>query len=302
MSVVLRMIVVLVLVSCSGTGRKEPAPDPGIRWPLIVDSHVHVSYWPVADELARTGIGAVVDLAAPEASLGRRSPLTVIAAGPMLTRPDGYPLESWGREGYGIPCADVTCIETTIDRLAGKGARVIKLALGDDGLDPALVVPAVERAHARGLKVAVHALDDASAKLAGDAGVDVLAHTPAERLSDATVAAWRGKAVISTLAAFNAPAAPDNLARLRTAGCAILYGTDLGNLRDAKPSLQEIALLRQAGLDDAAITAAMTTTPIAFWGIPANNASFLLLDRDPRVDASALLHPKAIWVEGKRVR
>jgi hypothetical protein len=297
----LRLVALLVVVACSGTARKDPA-DPDIKWPLIIDSHVHVSYWPVADSLARAGIGAVVDLAAPEASLGTRSPLAVIAAGPMLTRPDGYPLDSWGHDGYGIPCADVACVAATIDRLADRGARVIKLALGDHGLDPALVGPAVARAHIRKLKVAVHALDDASAKLAGDAGVDVLAHTPVERLSDATIAAWRGKAVISTLAAFDAPAAPDNLRRLRAAGCTILYGTDLGNLRDAGPSLQEISLLRQAGLDDAAITAAMTTTPAAFWSLPAKDASFLLLDRDPRVDASALLHPRSIWVDGKRVR
>lgn len=299
----LRLVALLMIASCGGTRAQDPAPDPqGIRWPLIVDSHVHLSYWPVADALAQSGIGTVVDLAAPEAALSAKSPLAVIAAGPMLTRPDGYPLDSWGSEGYGIPCADVACVETTIDRLASKGARVIKLALGDNGLDPALVVPAVARAHARGLKVAVHALDDASAKLAGDAGVDVLAHTPAEPLSDATVAAWKGRAVISTLAAFGAPAAPENLKRLRAAGCIVLYGTDLGNLRDAGPSLQEIALLRQAGLDDAAITAAMTTTPMEFWGLPRGEASFLLLDRDPRVDASALVNPKSIWLDGRRVR
>lgn len=300
----LRLVTLLVMVlSCGGPGRTDPTPvQEGLAWPLIIDSHVHVSYWPVADQLARSGIGAVVDLAAPEASLGTMFPLTVIAAGPMLTRPDGYPLASWGRDGYGIACADVPCVEAAIDRLAGKGARVVKLALGDDGLDPSLVVPAVERAHRRGLKVAVHALDDASAKLAGEAGADVLAHTPTERLSDATIAAWEGKAVISTLAAFGAPVAPANLKRLRAAGCLVLYGTDLGNLRDAGPSLQEIALLRQAGLDDAAITAAMTTTPAAFWGLHAKGASFLLLDRDPRVDASVLVHPTSVWLDGKRVR
>lgn len=298
-------VVALILMSCSGT---RPAPEPqaaaqDIKWPLIIDSHVHVSYWPVADQLAATGIGAVVDLASPEAALSTTaSRLTVIAAGPMLTRPNGYPLDSWGSDGYGIGCADVPCVERTIDRLASKGARVIKLALGDDGLDPALVEPAVKRAHTRGLKVAVHALDDASARLAGDAGVDVLAHTPAEPLSDATIAVWKTKAVISTLAAFGAPAAVDNLRKLRAAGATILYGTDLGNLRDAGPSSQEIALLRQAGLDDAAITAAMTTTPAAFWKLPANDSSFLLLERDPRRDASVLLAPKGVWLAGHRVR
>jgi hypothetical protein len=52
-------------------------------WPPIIDSHVHLSYWPVANELANRGVAAVVDLAAPESSLtaGLEAPLTVISAG-----------------------------------------------------------------------------------------------------------------------------------------------------------------------------------------------------------------------------
>ena len=100
----------------------------GYLWPPIIDSHVHVTFWPVADKLALTGISTVVDLAAPERSLEDRSPLHVIAAGPMLTRPAGYPLESWGSDGYGIGCADEACVRTTIDRLASEGVGLIKLA------------------------------------------------------------------------------------------------------------------------------------------------------------------------------
>ena len=113
--------------------------------------------------------------------------------------------------------------------------------------------------------------------------------------------------MISTLAAFGAPAAIDNLRKLRAAGCIILYGTDLGNLRDAGPSAAEIHLLEEAGLDNAAITAAMTTVPAKFWGVPTkiaatNEASFLLLDRDPRLDAHTLLTPRDVWLRGRRVR
>ncbi|HEX4419688.1 MAG TPA: hypothetical protein VH165_17360 [Kofleriaceae bacterium] len=299
-------------------------------WPPIIDSHVHLTYWPVADELARSGIAAVVDLAAPEATLdaapdahgtpapdahGDAAPgahgtpaLHVLAAGPMLTHPGGYPLSSWGRDGYGLPCRDPAEVTAAIDRLARRGARVIKLALDDDGLDPALIPVAVAAAHARHLKVAVHALGDASAAAAGRAGVDLLAHTPVEPLADATVALWRGRAVISTLAAFGGrPAAIDNLRRLRAAGATILYGTDLGNTRIAGPNPDEIALLRRAGLDDAAITDAMTTAPAAYWSLPFTvsataEASFLVLDADPRRDATTLLAPRAIWLRGHRLR
>jgi imidazolonepropionase-like amidohydrolase len=153
----------------------------------------------------------------------------------------------------------------------------------------------------------VHALSNASALAAAQAGVDVLAHTPVEPLDDATVAAWRGRAVISTLAAFGGSAdAVHNLARLRAAGVTVLYGTDLGNTRDPGPSADEVKLLRAAGLDDAAITEAMTTAPLAFWGLsvgPAagREATFVVLDGDPRRDASVLLHPRAVYVRGKRL-
>ena len=278
-------------------------------WPPVVDSHVHLSYWPVADRLAAAGVEAVVDLGAPEATLSAASaPIDVLRAGPLLTRPGGYPLDAWGADGFGIGCADAACVAKTIDRLAAHGARVIKLALDDDGLDPALIPVACAAAHRHHLRVAVHALTDASARAAAAGGADILAHTPVEPLSDATVAAWRGRAVISTLAAFGgSPPAIDNLRRLRAAGVTVLYGTDLGNTRDAGPSADEIALLRKAGLDDAAITAAMTTTPIAYWRLDLGvargaEATLLVLDGDPRHDARVLLHPRAVWSRGRRLR
>jgi hypothetical protein len=293
-----RVLSVIVVAACSA---HPAAPVADQHWPPIVDSHVHLAYWPVADKLAHHGVLAAVDLAAPETTLGAASPITVLAAGPMLTHRGGYPLDAWGSAGYGDGCEDERCVTQTIDRLAAHGARVIKLALDEDGLPPALVPVAVAAAHGHGLKVCVHALSDASAAMAAAAGADVLAHTPVEHLSDATVAAWRGHAVISTLAAFGgSDTAVDNLARLRAAGATVLYGTDLGNLRDDGPSADELALLRRAGLDDAAITAAMTTTPIAFWGLDVTG-SYLVLDGDPRRDATVLLHPREVWQRGRHL-
>ena len=60
------------------------------------------------------------------------------------------------------------------------------------------------RARAHGLRIATHALDDAAAAEAAEAGADILAHTPVAPLAPATVRAWSGRAVITTLAAFGA--------------------------------------------------------------------------------------------------
>ena len=279
--------------------------------PGVIDAHVHLAFWPVADDVARHGLAGAVDLAAPLRTLDelRAHPLHVIVAGPMLTRPGGYPLDAWGSDGYGLGCADAAAVRAAIDDLATRGARVIKLAVADDGLDPALVPVAVAAAHDHKLLVAAHALGDRDARIAADAGVDILAHTPTDRLSDATVAAWRGRAVISTLAAFGAgDDAIDNLRRLRAAGATVLYGTDLGNERDAGPSEPEIELLEKAGLDGHAILDAMTATPARTFGFAGlgtlargAEASFLVVDQDPVAHPTVIAHPREVWLRGRRV-
>jgi imidazolonepropionase-like amidohydrolase len=286
------------------------AAETGWLMPAIIDSHVHLAYLPAATDLADHGVAAAVDLAAPIEFLGTiaKLPLGVLAAGPMLTQPHGYPLDAWGPDGFGIGCADETCVRKTITELVARGAAVIKVALGDDGLDPALLPAAVELAHQLERHVACHALSDAEAATAADGGCDVLAHTPIDPLSDATVARWKGRRVISTLAAFGGSApAIENLRRLRAAGAIILYGTDLGNLQADGPSAQEIALLEKAGLDAPAILAAMTSAPAEFWGLsasgdiqPGHESSFVLVDTDPRVDPTAILHRRAVWIRGVR--
>jgi hypothetical protein len=44
-------------------------------WPPMIDSHVHLALYPVAEQLAATGVEGAVDLAAPEHTLGVKSPI-----------------------------------------------------------------------------------------------------------------------------------------------------------------------------------------------------------------------------------
>jgi imidazolonepropionase-like amidohydrolase len=60
-------------------------------------------------------------------------------------------------------------------------------------------------------------------------------------------------------------------------------------------------------LDNAAIADAMTTVPAGYWGLPFGiapgfEASFVVLDGDPRGDITTLLAPRAAWLRGQRVR
>jgi Amidohydrolase family len=308
-----RAALLLLLAACRTAGPGEaaaPATVDGVVAASVIDSHVHLAYWPVAEQLADAGIAAVVDLGAPLASLGGPAPLTVVSAGPMLTRPGGYPIDAWDPGGFGRGCADAACVDAAITEAADRGAKVIKLVTGAGGLAPPLAARAVAVAHARGLRVAAHALDDEAAAAAAAAGCDLLAHTPVAPLADATVQAWAQGAVISTLAAFGgSPSTVDNLRRLRAAGTTVLYGTDLGNTRTAGVDGDELGLLAAAGLDGRAIVLAMTTAPARYWRLPELGqatvgpaASYVILDRDPTVDPTAYLAPRAVFVQGQRRR
>lgn len=264
--------------------------------PGFIDSHVHLLFLPEADAMADGGIAAAVDLAAPlaffETDFGD---LHVVGSGPMVTAIGGYPTRSWGSQGYGLECRDADEAVAAVQALSDAGAIVIKLPIaGEPGLPEDALRAAATRAHELGLRVATHALGSDDALLAAAIGADVLAHTPTQTLSDEAVAAWSGKAVISTLRAFGgSSAAVENLRRLREAGAIVLYGTDFGNTRTTGIDRVELELLAQAGLDLPAIVAAGTTSPAAWWGLDGfgglevgDGANLIILE-SPSVEALA---------------
>jgi len=287
-----------------------PGVDAGGRFivPGFIDSHVHLAYWPVGEELLDRGVTAVVDLAAPLAWLdapGVPKELRAISSGPMITARRGYPTRGWGADGYGREVGGPREAEAAVDELHAHGAKLIKLPITDGPqLAEDALRAAVVRAHERGLKVVSHALADSEVRMAAAVGVDVLAHTPVEALTDPE--AWRGRAVISTLVAFGGGRETiENLRRLRAAGAVVVYGTDLGNTRDAGISRDEIDLLLAAGLDGQAIVDAGTRTPAALWGLSAEleiggSADLLILEADPRISPATLATPVAVYVAGTR--
>jgi imidazolonepropionase-like amidohydrolase len=275
-----------------------------------IDSHVHLAYYPVADSLASAGIAAAIDLAAPLENLSTRYPIEVIQSGPMITAVDGYPTQSWGSNGYGLEVSSASAAKAAVADLAKAGARVIKVPLTTGPtLDDAMLEAVVKEAHARGLKVAAHALEGSAYERAAKAGVDALAHTPVEALTDDQAKLWGKRAVISTLSAFSSAAAIENLRRLRAQGAVVLYGTDLGNTRTAGVQGDEIERLKSAGLDATDIIESMTEAPARYWELEilgslevGKAASFMLLDRDPKQHPSALTNPVEVYLNGVRLR
>lgn len=305
---------VIVAVGADLDAAGATSVDVSGRWlvPAFIDSHVHLAYLPAEEELADNGVAGVVDLAAPMSFLAADHPsLRVLASGPMVTASGGYPTQGWGAGGYGLEVANAAEAEAAVDMLKDAGAGVIKLPVtSPPQLDADVLAAAAARAHARGLRVASHALDDDEAAVAAAAGADVLAHTPTGSLSASTIAAWKGKTVISTLAAFGgSDRTIGNLAALHAAGARVLYGTDFGNRRTAGIDASELALMGLAGMSPGEILASGTRDPADYWGFAdlgaievGRSASLLVLDRDPLLDPLALAEPTEVWSRGRRRR
>jgi imidazolonepropionase-like amidohydrolase len=300
-----------VVASDAPDDAAERVVDVSGRWlvPGFIDSHVHLAYYPEgAKELAASGIVAVLDLGAPLSALSvDHAPLKVLNAGPMLTAPAGYPLNSWGAAGYGLGVASPAAAALAVESLSMAGVQAIKVPLtAEPTLSDLSVQAIVEAAHARGLKVYSHALEEQNAARAARDGVDVLAHTPTEALSESTLGAWSERTVISTLGAFGGSVAIENLRRLRAHGTRVLYGTDFGNTQQTGVQSAEIDQLLAAGFDGAAIVKAGTSVPAEFLGLReygsldvGKRASFLVLAEDPGLHPQTLAEPIAVYVDGE---
>lgn len=245
--------------------------------PVLRDHHLHLG---LLDEAAlgglpASGIGAAVDLGwSPDVvALAERAPLRVHYAGGFLTAPDGYP---GGRPW--APHAAVRALDgpddaaDAVEEQRRLGASVVKVVLNrDDGPVPDLATlqAVVRAADARGLTVVAHVQGAGMVELAVPAGVAALAHTPWTHPVDPDVVAEcvaAGMAWISTLDIHGygtrTPEQEQAVANLRSfhaAGGRVLYGTDLGNgPLPVALNLRELALLREAGLDDAALLDALS--------------------------------------------
>jgi imidazolonepropionase-like amidohydrolase len=259
--------------------------ETGTMLPPLVDHHVHLMIVG-EDALSDTAIAGFVDLGAPPELVAARRHRGGLPradfAGAFLTAPGGYPVgRAWAAPGcareVGAEHGDgrsalPSAAETAVSEQHAFGASVIKVALNAAAgpvFDRATLDAIVTAARRLGLPVVAHVEGDGMTRLAVEAGVDALAHTPfTERVDDELVtrAVAMGQRWISTLfvAGYgvvtpDAERAADNLRRFATAGGRVLYGTDLGNGdQPLGVNPAEVALLASAGLDATHVIAAIT--------------------------------------------
>jgi len=259
--------------------------ETGTMLPPLVDHHVHLMLIG-SDALADTAIAGILDLGAPLDLVAARRHRDGLPradfAGTFLTAPGGYPVgRPWAAPGSAREVradggdgrsALPSAAETAVSEQQAFGASVIKVALNADVgpvFDASTLGAIVRAAHDRGLPVVAHVEGDGMTRLAVEAGVDALAHTPfTEHVDDELVsrAVAIGQRWISTLFVTgygtvtpDSERAADNLRRFLDAGGRVLYGTDLGNGdQPLGVNADELALMAGAGLDAAALLAAIT--------------------------------------------
>ena len=296
--------------------------------PGFIDAHVHIGFFEPA-EIAAGGVTTVRDLAWPPASIwplveASRRPdwngPSIVAAGPMLTAPGGYPTRAaWAPSGTGREIRDADDARRAVDEVASQGATIVKIALAPPVgpvLDEATLAVIVDAAHGHGLRVTGHIDGLEELRKALRAGVDELAHMlmSDEHIPDETIAEMvRRVTVVPTLAIRTGPGreiAIENVRRFVAAGGRVVYGTDLGN-EGPIPGIDptEIGAMTAAGMSPIQVIASATVDSADRLGLdsigaiaPGLRADLIAVPGNPVEDIAVLSEVEMVWRAGRRLR
>jgi imidazolonepropionase-like amidohydrolase len=219
----------------------------------------------------------------------------------------GLPAELKAKMAQPETAADAV---TVVDKNRAAGCDIVKLFTGSivspDHITPMQVTiarAAVDEAHRHGQLVFSHPSNLAGTKVAIDAGVDVLAHTPevTNGIDEAMLRRMIAQhmTIIPTLKLFSRD---DDIANIRgldyrfhQLGGRLVYGTDTGFLPDYDQS-EEFRQLMQAGFGFREVLAMLTTAPADLFHLsqsegkvmPRMRGDLTILSEDP-----ASGHPEA---------
>jgi len=304
--------------------------------PGLIDTHVHTQLHPVR-RLISGGLTTVRDLGwAPEVVLpfakrseswGIQGPL-VLAVGPIITEPDGYPTHAhWhGAQITAHQLHSASEARDIVRALVSQGAWGIKCAVDDrrgPTLPSSVLSALIEEAHHLGKKVTAHVGTVVELKKVLDAGVDELAHMlmADERIPDELINQMvdQGVAISSSLMfrdAHDYATAIDNAGRFHDRGGVLLYGTDIGNggatplITGPVPGVEvrEFIALTQAGLEPRIALVSATSAAAAWLGLEGVGqvsvgfkADLLLVRGAPDADMKHIGNIEQVWRSGARV-
>jgi imidazolonepropionase-like amidohydrolase len=252
----------------------------------------------------------------------------VVAAGPFITVPNGYPIVPWGATNA-VPVNSPEEARAAVNQLIDQGADIIKIALesgGDFGRPiSTLSLPeasaVVEAAHARGILVSAHVTTSPDLPRALDAGVDDIAHMVVDYPSSELLAraVRQGVVWVPTLELWRVvgyghePRAVANLHRFVEAGGTVALGTDFDGY-DAPFQLGmpiiEMELMQQAGMSPMQIIVAATRNAARVSGRLSDLgtvevgkiADLIVVQGDPLHDIHAMADVRLVLRSGVIIR
>jgi imidazolonepropionase-like amidohydrolase len=302
--------------------------------PGLINAHVHAAY---SESTLKAWAGGGVTTVRDLGSGRRRSELfafrdemqdvpacaRLVAAGPMVTVPGGYPMVPWG--GSGLTVTSVDDARRQVGTLLDDGADVVKIALESGAifqreipmLSPAEAAAIVALAHERGTLVSAHVTAARDVEAALEAGVDDLAHMVVDELPDALIERAVGAGVYwtPTLELWDGVSreqgidldrrAIRNLGRYTAAGGNVALGTDYAGYETAfqlGTPIREIELMLEAGMSPLQILVAATrnAAQVCNFGSEVGTleagkrADILVVEGDPLQDVHALT--RVAWV------
>jgi imidazolonepropionase-like amidohydrolase len=296
--------------------------------PGIIDAHVHLTLGGDprrnAEATLRAGFTTVLDLGSGNgAGVALRARVASgEAAGPRILAAGSWIGIKGGVCEFGgatVTTPEEARTRAHADKAAGADALKVcvtgwpaeALAAPDSVQLKAPMLAAVrDVARETATPMFAHAIGQAGALLAAEAGVRALAHTPIVDSAAAARLAASGIYVISTLATLGAGPAREPLLRsfrlLHRAGVPIVAGTDAGVLPHGE-NARELEALGDAGLSPLEAIRAATVTAArlvgdARLGLIAVDAiaDFVVVEGDPLTDLTALRKPVMV-IRGGRV-
>jgi imidazolonepropionase-like amidohydrolase len=304
--------------------------------PGFFNAHVHggLSTWRL-EAWAQAGVTTVRDLGCDERNLAtfrdsfppepRRARL--VAAGPLITVPGGYPIVPFGGGWTAIVTSEENARETG-EALLDGGTDLLKLAL-ETGTVFGRNIPVlslqeartlVQVAHGRGTVASAHITSTVDLALALDAGADDLAHMAVDRL----LTTYEVEQVVAEdvfwvptlelwLCAGPRDLAIDNLSRFVAGGGKVALGTDFEGYTcewELGMPMTEIRLMAEAGMNPMQIIVAAT-----LHGAHVSNlerelgtleqgkiADLFVIEGDPLADLENLQNVRLVFHEGVVIR
>lgn len=285
----------------------------GFLMPGLIDAHTHMETPAHVEAMLQNGITATCDVSASKALVDASRQLEIVSSAGMamgmVMNPGGY-----------------------VEKAVARGAKYIKVLLYNPcSIGKPALRGIVKAAHAKGLKVAVHATEVATVWQAVEANADILLHVPMQEVFPEKLAkaiAQTRIAVAPTLVMMQTFAhsgrggyettdyqnAENAVNLLHDHGVSILAATD-ANPGHFAPGVgygatlhHEMQLLAKAGLTPVEVLSAATQKNAEAFGLrlgriaPGQPAVMLLVGGRPDRTITDSSKIKQVWVRGERIR